>query len=190
MIDVVRMALRGDPVCIDGATTTLPRPGGIGKALRFAQLGEPLDVPIFVAAMGARNVELTAELADGWIPFPWAPVAAAAYEAHLASGRRARAPGLSPLVLAPTVSVGFGDVVRLRRMERASIAFSLRGHGSAGAQLLRRRRRPARLRATARTVQRAWLAGDHDGARRAVADELIDAVSILGDVGLAERRLV
>lgn len=189
VIAVVRTALGGDTVAIDGTSVSLPLPGGVGKALRFAQLGEPMTVPIYVAAMGDRNLQMAGAVADGWIPFPWAPRGAAAYEEHLAVGRAGRSAALGPLALAPSVSVGFGDVTHLRRMERSSIAFSLGAMGPPGQNFYVDAVGRLGFGDVARMVQRRWLDGDRDAARDGVSDDLVDAVSILGDAELAERRL-
>jgi F420-dependent oxidoreductase-like protein len=189
VIAVVRAALRGEPVRLDGRSVTLPRPGGAGRPLRFAQLGEPMTVPIYVAAMGDRNLELTGELADGWIPFPWSPAGAAGYAAPLAAGRALRAADRGCLALAPSCSVAFGAVDELRRAERANVAFYLGAMGTSAENFYVRAVTRLGFGGVADAVQTAWLAGDHDAARSAVSDELIDAITIFGDTSVAARRL-
>lgn len=189
VIAVVRQALRGDKVRLDGESVVLPRPDGPGKALRFAQLGEPIEVPIYIAAMGDRNLELAGELADGWIPYPWAPEGAAGYQERLDAGRTRREPGLRPLAVAASCSVGFGDTDRLRRAERANIAFYLGAMGTIDRNFYVRAVTKLGFGGIATDVQRAWLAGDHDKARSLVSDELLDVVTIFGDPDWAAKRL-
>ena len=64
-IEIVRTVARGDRLSHDGAVYRLPLPDGPGRAIR--SMLEPVEVPIYVAALGPRNLELTGELADGWI---------------------------------------------------------------------------------------------------------------------------
>ncbi len=77
VIDVVRMALRRERLEYDGKTVTLPLPAdqgiGLGKPLKMLTKPERPSVPIYVAALGAKSVESTAAIADGWLPFLFVP---------------------------------------------------------------------------------------------------------------------
>ena len=65
IIEIVRMVTSGERVAYDGDVYQLPLPDGEGRSIRSSS--EPVHVPIYVAALGPRNLELTGELADGWI---------------------------------------------------------------------------------------------------------------------------
>ena len=64
-VEIVRMACRSEKLAFDGETIQLPRPGGPGKALRLAQ--PPAEVPIYLATLAPRALELTGAIADGWL---------------------------------------------------------------------------------------------------------------------------
>lgn len=189
VVAVVRQALRGDPVRHDGAAVTLPRPGGPGRPLRYARLGAPVEVPIYVAAMGPRNLEMVGEVADGWIPFPWSPEGADGYHDPLARGAARRDPGRGPLAVAPTCSIGFGAVDGLRRAERGNIAFYLGAMGTRDHNFYVGSVERMGHGATARAVQDAWLGGDHDRARSLVDDDLVDALAAFGTRDAVAARL-
>src|SRR6478735_11179270 len=77
VVDIVRMALRRERLEDDGKVFHLPLPAdqgtGLGKPLKMLTRPERPSVPIYIAALGQKNVEATAEYADGWLPFLFAP---------------------------------------------------------------------------------------------------------------------
>ena len=86
-VDIVRGVLRREaPVTSPGPNYPLPLPGGEGKALKPNVRPLRPDVPIYLAAMGPRNVALAAEIAEGWIPFLYSPEQPAAFAETLAEG--------------------------------------------------------------------------------------------------------
>ena len=76
-VEIVRTALRGEMLEHHGRHYDIPYTGpdatGLGKPLKI--MGRPLrvDVPIYLAALGPKNVELAAEIADGWLPLFFSP---------------------------------------------------------------------------------------------------------------------
>ena len=86
-IEIVRAVSRGDRVRHDGRVYQLPLPGGPGRPLR--SLLAPVDVPIYVAALGPRNLELTGELADGWLGNAFVPDRADVFLEPLRAGAAA-----------------------------------------------------------------------------------------------------
>jgi F420-dependent oxidoreductase-like protein len=77
MIEILRMGLRREPLEYAGRDFTLPLPSdqglGLGKPLKLLNKPERSDLPIWVAALGDKNVSMTAEIADGWLPFLFYP---------------------------------------------------------------------------------------------------------------------
>ena len=71
-IDIVRMGLRGERLVYEGDHYVLPRPGGEGKPLKSSIPPKP-DLPIYLATLGPRSLELTGELADGWLGTSFIP---------------------------------------------------------------------------------------------------------------------
>jgi alkanesulfonate monooxygenase SsuD/methylene tetrahydromethanopterin reductase-like flavin-dependent oxidoreductase (luciferase family) len=87
-VEVVRMAMRGEQVRYAGDHLRLPPPGREGAALTV--LTEPLraDLPIYLAAVGTRNLELAGEIADGWLGVFASPEQVGQCVAHIDAGRR------------------------------------------------------------------------------------------------------
>lgn len=68
-VEVVReIVAREGPLVHDGEHYKLPLPGGEGKALKLNFHPLRNEIPVFLGAIGRKSVELTAEIADGWIP--------------------------------------------------------------------------------------------------------------------------
>ncbi|MET0325823.1 MAG: LLM class flavin-dependent oxidoreductase, partial [Ilumatobacteraceae bacterium] len=83
-IEIVRTVARGDRLVHDGAVYHLPLPDGPGRAIR--SMLPPVEVPMYVAALGPKNLELTGELADGWIGNAFLPEHAEAFLGSLRDG--------------------------------------------------------------------------------------------------------
>ncbi len=84
-IAVIRQAFAGERLTYEGKHLTLPRPGGEGKALRLSLPPNP-DLPIYLATLAPKMLELTGEFADGWLGTSFIPEAAAVYTERLAAG--------------------------------------------------------------------------------------------------------
>ena len=134
-VDIVRSVVRREaPVTAPGPNSPLPLPGGAGKPLKPNVRPLRSDVPVYLAAMGPRNVALAAEIADGWIPFLYSPEQPAAFADAVADGSSRRAPGLADLDVAPMVPVAFDPELGSCRDElRPLLALYAGGMGSAGA---------------------------------------------------------
>ena len=108
-VDIVRLAVARKPVAYDGEYYTLPLPDGPGKALRLGFHPPRAAIPIYLAAMGPRNLELAGEIADGWLAIFFAPDAAGEYLQHIERGRARSGQGLIGFDVAPSVPVVVGD---------------------------------------------------------------------------------
>ena len=138
VIDVVRMALRRERLEYDGQTVTLPLPAdqgiGLGKPLKMLTKPERPSIPIYVAALGAKSVESTAAIADGWLPFLFVP------ELHdkvwgdaLRAGTAKRSSDLGPLEISAGGMVAVGeDVKGLLDFARPMVALYVGGMGARG----------------------------------------------------------
>ena len=82
-IEIVRLAFQGEKLAYEGRHHQLPLPGGAGKALRLAQPANP-NIPIYLATLSPKALELTGELADGWLGTSFTPEHASAHLDHLA----------------------------------------------------------------------------------------------------------
>ena len=179
-VAVVRQALSGGPVSHDGTTVRLPVPGGRGRPLRFSQLGGPMEVPVFLGAIGPQNQRLTADVADGWSPTPYSPdshgVFADALEAAFEANRRR-----AQVTLAPVVPVAVGERLGdLLDLERGWSAFYLGGMGTKDENFYARAAQRMGHGSMVDTIAERWHAGDRAGAKGAVSDAYADSVGLYG----------
>ena len=175
-IDIVRQVVAGDRLVYEGDVFR------VTKGLKL--INKPLrpDLPIYVASIGPKNVELTAELADGWLPTFFSPAHAdAVFGPALAAGRAKRSPALGPLEVAPMVPALAGDVVVARDVCRWGIGFYIGGMGSREKNFYNQLVRLYGYDREAETIQNLFLSGDKTAAIAAVPDELVDAVCLAGD---------
>jgi len=103
-VEVIRMACRGEKIAYDGETIVLPRRGGQGKAIRLSQ--PPAEIPIYLATLAPRTLELTGAIADGWLGTCFTPDAPEAHFAHLRKGAEGAGRSLDDIELNVAVFVG------------------------------------------------------------------------------------
>src|SRR5688572_19652425 len=108
-VEIVRMALARETVTYQGEHYTLPLPDGPGKALKLSFRPPRTDIPIYLAAVGPRNLELAGEIADGWLAIFFDPAMGDELLAPLAKGRAKVGKDLSGFDVVPGVPVVFGD---------------------------------------------------------------------------------
>lgn len=186
-IAVVRAALAGEPVAHHGESVTLPLPGSRGKALPFSSLGEPIEVPIYLAALGPANQRLTAEVADGWTPTPYSPDHDDACAGPL---RKALADNGRTVALAPVVPLAVGDDLdALLDLERGWSAFYLGGMGTAQQNFYANVARAMGKGSMVERISAAWRSGDKAAARAAVDADYADSIGLFGPPARIRDRL-
>jgi F420-dependent oxidoreductase-like protein len=191
-VDVVRMALRRKRVQYDGETLQLPLPDGPGKALKLTISPVQERIPVYIAAIGPRNTELTAEIADGWIPMLFSPEHVAAVRPLLEAGFEKAGGGKSfaDFDIAPSVNAFVtDDRAAARDAMRAYLALYVGGMGSRKQNFYNQVVRRYGFEDAARSVQDLYLEGRRDEAAAALPDELIDAVSLCGPPDVVRDRL-
>src|SRR5262245_115173 len=109
-IAIIRQAFAGERLRFAGRHITLPRPGGEGKALRLSVPPNP-NIPIYLATLAPKMLELTGEVADGWIATSFIPEAAAVFTDRLAAGAARAGRRLAALDLSQGGDVAFSDDV-------------------------------------------------------------------------------
>src|SRR5258708_3932205 len=114
IVDICRQVWRREPVVHDGTHYHVPLPPGqgtgLGKPLKLINRPVRSRIPIYVAALGPNNVQMTAEIADGWLPLFWVPEKAAeVFGPSLAAGSAARDPEPGPLEIAAGGLAASGD---------------------------------------------------------------------------------
>jgi F420-dependent oxidoreductase-like protein len=183
-VDIVRAAMRRERVRYQGAHYVLPLPDGPGKALALTAHPVRERIPLYLAAVGPRNVELTGELADGWLALFYAPEFAGESLEHLRVGRkRAGHDDLSGFDVVPTVPLAVGDDWRACADEvRPYAALYVGGMGSREQNFYNRLAARMGYEQAAATVQERYLDRDHAGAAAAVPLEFLDSTALLGPV--------
>jgi F420-dependent oxidoreductase-like protein len=188
-IEIVRMAFRGEKLEYAGEIHRLPLPGGEGKALRLAQPANP-RIPVYLATLAPKMLELTGELADGWLGTSFTPEHAEAHLAHIRRG--AERAGRSPdeIEICVQAAVGFADDPEpLVRSRKPYLAFTLGAMGSAKTNFYNEAYRRGGFADAAAEVQRLWLEGRREEAARRVPDEMVLQSGLLGTEAMVRERI-
>jgi F420-dependent oxidoreductase-like protein len=187
-IELVRTALRRDVLEHHGEHYRIPYDGegatGLGKPLKLMLRPLRPDIPIYLAAIGPKNVALAVEIADGWLPIFVAPERFDdAFGASLTGMR-------DGFEVAATVSVLVGDDVQsLRDSLKPHLALYVGGMGAKGRNFYNSLVCRYGFEAEAERIQELYLGGHHRDAIAAVPDELVDAVALVGPKERIRERL-
>ncbi len=192
-----RIWAREAPLTYDGDRFTLPLPPelgtGLGKALKIINHPKRADIPIMVASLGHKNVELTAELADHWLPVFFVPEkAAAVWGEDLERGRAGRDPSLGPLGIVAGGLVAIGsqaEVGGYLDLGRPTAALYIGGMGARGRNFYNDLVRRYGWEEEAETIQDLYLEGRKEEAMAAVPEELLRSTSLIGDRGYVRERV-
>jgi F420-dependent oxidoreductase-like protein len=189
-VEIVRRAVRGERLEYRGQVYELPRPGGEGKALRSAARPQP-GIPIYLATLSPRSLEMTGEIADGWLGTSFMPEHAHVFLDHLAAGaaRVGRSLGHLDLQVAAGVVAFSDDVEQLIPPRKPGLAFTLGAMGSRAHNFYNDAYRRAGYEDAAREVQRLWLDQRREEAAARVPDELVLKTNLLGTDAMVRRRL-
>ena len=187
-VEIVRTALRRDVVAHEGEHYRIPWDGqgatGLGKPLKLMLRPLRAEIPIYLAALGPKNVALAAEIADGWLPIFVAPER---FDDAFGPSLAAAPPGFE---IAATASVFVGDdVAALRDALRPHVALYVGGMGAKGRNFYNSLVRRYGWEEDAERIQELYLGGKQREAIAAVPDELVDAVSLIGPKERIAERL-
>jgi F420-dependent oxidoreductase-like protein len=194
IIDICRRAWRREVVTNDGIYE-LPLPAeqgtGLGKPLKMLTHPVRDRIPIYVASLGEKNVAMTAELADGWLPILFMPERAAdVWGGALADGARRRAPELAPLEVVAGGMVAVGDDVEaMRDFGRPMVALYVGGMGARGQNFYNDLARRYGFEKEAETIQDLYLGGKREEAAAAVPAGLLESTSLVGPEGYVKERI-
>lgn len=188
-VEIVRtIVAREAPLEFHGAEYEIPYAGegatGLGKPLKIIAHPPRPAIPIYLASIGPKNVQLTAEIADGWLPVFFSPrMARTAYGDALDAGFSTAGHGksLATFDLAPTVPVLLGDdIAALAAFIKPMIALYVGGMGARGKNFYNDLAQRFGYEAAAREIQDLYLDGQKAAATAAVPDDLVDDVSLIG----------
>ena len=197
IVDICRRVWRREVLTNDGIYQ-LPLPPeqgtGLGKALKLINHPVRPQIPIYLASLGDKNVELTAEVADGWLPMLYIPErAAGVWGRPLAAGLAKRADGLGPMETVAGGMVGFVDdraaAKGILDLARPMVALYVGGMGARGRNFYNALACRYGFEAEAAAVQELYLAGDKPGAAQAVPDALVEGCNLVGPAGYVRERI-
>jgi F420-dependent oxidoreductase-like protein len=194
IIGICRKAWRREVVTNDGLYPIPLPPGagtGLGKPLKLINHPVRADIPIWVASMGPKNVEMTAELADGWFPFLFLPERAqTVWGSSLAAGAGRRDPARGALEVAAGGLVAIGDdVEHLRDLARPMAALYIGGMGARGRNFYNDLTRRYGYEKEAEQIQDLYLEGKKEEAAALVPAELLELTSLVGPPGYVRERI-
>jgi F420-dependent oxidoreductase-like protein len=189
-VEILRLILaRQGNVTYAGRDYQLPYAGdqgsGLGKPLKLILHPHRPEIPIYLGALGPKNVEMTAEIADGWLPIFLSPrcfddVFGEPLQRGFAAAGAGKAPGRQ-FDVSPIVSVVVDDdIAAARQPVRERIALYIGGMGASKRNFSNLLIRRFGYEQAAEEIQRRFLEGDREGAIAAVPDELIDEVALCG----------
>jgi F420-dependent oxidoreductase-like protein len=178
-VEIVRAALRRETLEHRGAHYTIPYEGddatGLGKPLKLMARPLRADIPIYLAALGPKNIALAAEIADGWLPIFFSPDRYADVFAPQLAGAR------EGFDIAPSVQVVLlDDVQAARDALKPLLALYVGGMGSRESNFYNALAVRYGYEAEARRIQELYLDGKQRDAIAAVPDALVDEVSLVG----------
>jgi F420-dependent oxidoreductase-like protein len=189
-VEVVRMMLRRERVEYRGETLELPLPDGPGKALKLTIGTVQERVPVYIAAIGPKNVALTAEIADGWLPILVSPEHMDAFRPSLEEGFARAGRDGAGFDVAPAITMRVDDDLDAARdVMRGYVALYVGGMGSRDKNFYNRLVASYGFEDAAREVQDLFLAGKKEEAMAALPGELIDAVALCGPADRVRDRL-
>ncbi len=197
IIEICHQVWKRERVQHDGKAYTIPLPPdqgtGLGKPLKLITHPVRDRIPIHIAALGPKNVQLTAEIADGWLPLFYLPEKAKdVWGDDLAAGNSKRDPDLPPLEVVAGGLVAIGkhdDVQGFRDFARPMVALYVGGMGAKGRNFYNDLVCRYGFEKEAAEIQDLYLDGKKEEAAALVPDDLLEATTMCGDEGYVKDRL-
>ena len=198
IVEICRDVWRREaPLVHQGKNFTLPLPPdqgtGLGKPLKIIAHPVRSEIPIWIASLGEKNVALTAEIANGWLPILFIPERASdVWGSALTSGQAKRDANLGDLMInaGGILAVGEGDdVTALRELQRPMVALYVGGMGAKGKNFYNELAIRYGFEKEAEIIQDLYLAGKKKEAEAAVPDEFLELTTLCGPKGYVNERV-
>jgi F420-dependent oxidoreductase-like protein len=195
VVEICRQVWRRERLVHGGPKYTIPLPAeqgtGLGKPLKLINTPVRDRIPVMLAALGPKNVELAAEIAEAWEPIFFMPEkAGSVWGDALAAGKARRDPALGALQIVVGVPVAIGDDVDpVLEQVRPQLALYIGGMGARGRNFYNDLARRYGYEDEARTIQDLYLDGRKDEAAAVVPEELVRAVSLVGPESYVAERV-
>jgi len=198
VIEICRKVWKRERLEHDGRNYQMPlgadKGTGLGKPLKLINTPLRADIPIYIASIGEKNVELTAEVANGWIPFFLNPEKAHdAWGGSLDAGLAKRDPALGQLEIIAggmaAITKTDEEAVEMRNFARPTAALYIGGMGAKSKNFYNTLFQRYGYEAEAERIQDLYLAGKKDEAAAAIPDEFLAATNLVGTEGFLKERL-
>ena len=195
VVEICRQVWRRERLIHQGRHYQIPLPPergtGLGKALKIINHPVRERIPITIASLGPQNVELTAEIAEGWQPVFFYPERAdAIWGDALRAGKAKRDSALGDLDVMVGVSLAIGENVDDRlQWAKPQLALYIGGMGAKGRNFYHNVATRYGFGEVADRIQDLYLSGHKAEAIAAVPDELVRSVSLIGPRGYVRERI-
>ncbi|NGO67823.1 LLM class F420-dependent oxidoreductase [Streptomyces boncukensis] len=183
-VEIIRKAMSRERLSYQGQHWTLPLPEGPGKPIKLTVHPEREEIPLYIAAIGPKNLEQTGEIANGALLIFFSPEHAEETTLqHLRAGRAKAEKTLDGFDVCPTVPLAVGDDIdALADLFRPYTALYVGGMGSRKQNFYNRLAQRMGYGQAAAEIQDAYLAGEKEAAAAAVPRDLIDSTTLIGPV--------
>lgn len=190
VVDIVRMVARGERLVYHGEIYDLPLPGGEGKAMVSSARPRP-NLPIYLATLGPKSLELTGEIADGWLGTSFIPEHGSIFFDAIAAGATRVGRSLADLDLQVSAGVvAFSDdIERLIPPRKPGLAFTLGAMGSRQHNFYNDVYRRAGYEDVALEVQDLWFRKQREAAAARIPDELVLKTNLIGTEDMVRERI-
>jgi F420-dependent oxidoreductase-like protein len=196
VIRIVRSGLKREPLQASGIFN-IPLPAdqglGLGKPLKILVHPERDTIPIWVASLGDKNVQMTAELADGWLPILFIPERAReVWGSSLDAGAAKRDPELGPLQISAggMVAIGEGPETKaLLEFLRPMYALYVGGMGARGKNFYNELAQHYGYEKEAKEIQDLYLDGKKKEAEALVPMEWMEQSNLVGPASYVQERI-
>jgi F420-dependent oxidoreductase-like protein len=193
VVEICRMVWRRERLAYKGRYYELPMSGGTGLGKPLKLINHPVRerIPIALAAIGPKNVELAAEVAESWMPIFYLPEKAGqVWGGSVAEGTARRDPALGPLDVIAHALLAIGDdVTALRDHNRPELALYIGGMGARGRNFYNDLACRFGYEAEAKAIQDAYLAGRKAEAEALVPADLVELTSLIGPESYVRERI-
>ncbi|MBS9373603.1 LLM class F420-dependent oxidoreductase [Rhodococcus sp. B50] len=195
IVDICRQVWRREKIDHQGKYYQIPLPAdrgtGLGKPLKIINNPVRERIPIIIASLGPKNVEMTAEIAEGWQPLFYYPEKAAdVWGESIAKGKAKREPALGDLQIYAQTALAIGDDVdHMLDWVRPMVALYVGGMGAKGKNFYNDLAIRYGYAKEAETIQELYLAGKKEEAAAAVPVELLRSISLIGSEGFVRERV-
>ncbi len=190
-VDVIRQVFAGDKVSYQGQTVTIPADDST-RPMRLSMAPNP-DIPIYLASLSPKMLELTGAIADGWLGTSFVPEGAGAYFEHLDAGLASAGRVRADLDVCQGAEIAVfddeDDMVRHIAGRKGELAFSLGGMGSASTNFYNAAYARQGWADVAAEVRARWQEGDRTGAAALITDDMVLATTLIGTREMVRRRL-